>query len=201
MEVRQALADLAEVRGRLAGAQRFEGYSGWAAATSGMIAVLAGLVQAKLAPHPTAGQIGTYLMIWLVCLAAALAVNYGAILAWRMKHRSAYARAQMRTVGVTILPAIVVGGILTNALIAHDQGALLPGTWCAAYALGLFASRAMVPRGVVSVAILFCLASAVLLLVPHVDPLAWWVMPLTFGMGQILIGIIVRNDPEWNKLG
>jgi hypothetical protein len=200
MEVRQALADLAEVRGRLAGTQRFEGYSGWAAVTSGLTAVFAGLLQLKFAPHPDPAQYGVYLTIWFGCLAAGLAINYGAILAWRMKHRSAQAQAQMRTVGVTILPAIVVGGILTNALIAHGQFALLPGTWCAAYALGLFASRAMVPRGVTFVAVLFCAAAALLLLVPQTDPMAWWVMPITFGLGQVLIGVIVRNDPKWHRI-
>jgi hypothetical protein len=198
MEVRQAIADLAEVRGRLAGAQRFEGYSGWAAVTSGVAAIVAGLVQLRFAAHPAPAQHGEYLSIWLACLAAALAINYGAILAWRMRNSNAYARAQMRTVGITILPAIAAGGVLTTALVQHDLFYLLPGTWCAIYALGLFASRAMVPRNVTWVAVLFGIAAGVLLLAPAIDPLAWWVMPLTFGLGQIAIGAIVRRDPQWN---
>lgn len=198
MEVRQALADLAEVRGRLAGAQRFEGYSGWAAVTSGMAAVVAGLAQWKFAPHPQAAQHDLYLTIWLVCLLVALAINYGAILAWRLRNSNAYARAQMRTVGITILPAIAAGGVLTTALVQRDLFTLLPGTWCAVYALGLFASRAMVPRNVTWIAVLFGIAASALLLVPGIDPLAWWVMPLTFGFGQIAIGAIVRRDPQWN---
>ena len=51
----------------------------------------------------------------------------------------------MRTVGLTILPAIAAGGVITLALVLRGLFDLLPGMWCATYALGLFASRAMVP--------------------------------------------------------
>ncbi len=183
MEVRQALADLAEVRGRLATVQRFDGYSGPAAVASGVVAVAAGIVQALLAPEPvTLAARQTYLGIWLSCLGCALAINYGAILVWRARNRGPQAKIQIRTVGMSIVPAIAAGGVITVALVVRGLTDLLPGMWCATYALGLFASRAMVPRDVV------------LLLAPHIHPLAWWIMPATFGLGQIAIGTIVRLD-------
>ncbi len=199
MEVRQAMADLAEVRGRLATIQRFDGYSGTAAIASGAVAVAAGAVQFFLVPHPRgAAALETYLQIWLGCLGVALALNYGAILAWRARHRGLQAAAQMRTVGMSILPAIAAGGVITVALLARGLVYLLPGMWCATYALGLFASRSMVPRAVVAVAVAFGAIGTVLLLgplvSPAVDPLAWWVMPLAFGAGQIAIGWIVRGE-------
>jgi hypothetical protein len=70
----------------------------------------------------------------------------------------------------------------------------LPGMWCATYALGLFASRSMVPFKVVLVAVAFGAAGALLLLLPGINPLAWWIMPVVFGGGQIAIGAIVRAD-------
>jgi len=196
MEVRQALADLAEVRGRLATVQRFDGYSGTAAISSGLVAVAAGIVQALLVPQPrTLADHQTYLVIWLTCLGVALAINYGAILAWSLSHRDAQARVQFRTVGMSILPAIAAGGVVTAALVSRGLDGLLPGMWCASYALGLFASRAMVPKDVVYVAVAFGAYAAVLLLWP-IDPLAWWIMPLAFGVGQIAIGIIVRFEGD-----
>ena len=45
MDLQRAISDLAEVRGRLAHVQRFEGYSAPAAALSGFCAIAAGLVQ------------------------------------------------------------------------------------------------------------------------------------------------------------
>jgi hypothetical protein len=102
----------------------------------------------------------------------------------------------MRTVGLTILPAIAAGGVITLALVLRGLFDLLPGMWCATYALGLFASRAMVPREVVYVAIAFGAAATLLLLLPNIDPLAWWIMPAAFGLGQIAIGAIVRARPQ-----
>jgi hypothetical protein len=200
MEVRQALADLAEVRGRLATVQRFDGYSGPAAIASGVVAILAGIVQAVLAPEPdgpAARQ--TYLAIWLSCLGFALAINYGAILIWRANNRGAQAKVQIRTVGMSIVPALAAGGVITLALVMRGLIDLVPGMWCATYALGLFASRAMVPRDVVLVAAAFGAVATVLLVAPHIHPLAWWIMPLAFGLGQIAIGAIVRFEPAHER--
>jgi len=195
MEVRQALADLAEVRGRLATVQRFGGYSGTAAIASGLVAVLIGVVQALLVPEPaTAAQRHEYIALWLGCLSCALAINYGAILVWRAHNRGEQAAVQIRTVGMSIVPAVAAGGVITLALVLRGLDDLLPGMWCATYALGLFASRSMVPRDVVLVAVAFGAAAAVLLLAPHIQPLAWWIMPVAFGGGQIAIGTIVRSD-------
>jgi hypothetical protein len=199
MEVRQAIADLAEVRGRLATVQRFDGYSGTAAIGSGIFAIVAGLVQAVVAPQPQPQhlpQLHAYLTIWLTCLGFALAINYGAIVAWRVRNPGAQAGVQFRTVGMSIIPAIAAGGVITVALLSRGLYSLLPGMWCATYALGLFASRSLVPRDVVTVAVGFGAFATVLLLLPAINPLAWWIMPLAFGGGQIAIGVMVRTDPH-----
>src|ERR1700686_4995179 len=193
MQLRQAMADLAEVRGRLATVQRFNGYSAWAAIASGGVALLAGAVQYALIPHPAlAAERRTYLVLWLSCLAVALVINYGAILIWRARQRGHQADAQMRTVGMSILPAIAARAVITMSLVTRGLFELLPAMWCATYALGLFSSRAMVPRDVVYVAVAFGAFATVLLLVPSIDPLSWWVMPLAFGGGQIAIGALVQ---------
>ena len=44
------------------------------------------------------------------------------------------------------------------------------------------------------VAVAFGAVGAVLLLSTHIHPLAWWIMPTAFGLGQIAIGIIVLFD-------
>ncbi len=188
------MADLAEVRGRLANVQRFDGVSGTAAIASGVVALLAGAVQAATVPDPvSAGARQTYIAIWLTCLGLALAINYGAILAWRARNRGVQAGVQFRTVGMSILPAIAAGGVVTLALVQRGLDELLPGMWCATYALGLFASRRMVPANVVLVAVGFGAAATVLLLAP-LRPLVWWVMPAAFGFGQIAIGAVIRAD-------
>ena len=193
MDVEQAVADLAEVRLRLVTLQRFDGVSGQAAVASGVVAFIAGALQYLLIPLPlSAAGVSRYLAIWLGCLALALAINYGAILSWLAHERRLGARGQVRNVGKTILPAIVIGGVLTASLLGHRMASMLPGVWSMCYALGLFASKAMLPRSVVAVASGFTLFGAVLLLVPaSAHTLAWWVMPLLFGTGQIAIGVCI----------
>ena len=195
MEVSRALADLEEVRSRLAAVQRFRGLSGGAAIASGVAAVGAGLVQLSSAPHPeTAADGMRYVAIWSACLAASLAVNYGAILLWLAKNWTVRSRVQLKTVGMTILPSIVAGGLLTAAFVARDELGLLPGMWCLCYALGLIASRAMAPPGIGWVAALFAGSGAALLFAQGNNALAWWVMPATFGLGQLVVGVLVMRD-------
>lgn len=198
MEVERALADLAEVRDRLATCQQFRGYSGPAAAFSGVCAVVAGLVQFVLVPHPhSAAEISVYFAIWSVCLGVALIVNYGSLALWYAKTAGLQARSQTRTAGLTIVPAIVLGAVLSAALALHDMVGLLPGVWYACYAVGLFASRSMVPHAVVSAGVLFGLFGVALLLSPDPAlPLSWWVMPIGFGVIQIYIGFVLARDEE-----
>ena len=196
MEVERAIADLAEVRDRLASVQEFRGYSASAAALSGLMAVMAGGIQWMIAPAPqTPDAVGRYLEIWFVCLALALAINYGALLAWYVRIAGRHERSQTRTVGVAIIPAIALGAVLSLAMIAHGMPWLLPGIWYASYGIGLFSSRAMLPRGVILVASAFGIAGAALILTLDTSlPLRFWVMPLGFGFGQMFSGYRLSQD-------
>jgi hypothetical protein len=193
MELQRALSDLAEVRERLAQLQRFEGYSGPAAAASGAAAIVAALVQAKIAPMPsTPASFHAYLSIWLSCLAAALLLNYGAVTAWLVKHRAPGARSRFRTAAISIAPSIVLGGALSIALIDHAAFGLLPGTWFAFYAIGLFASRGAIPAATLAITLGFALLAVAFLVTPLAAvALEWWVMPIGFGLGQLGIGYCI----------
>lgn len=195
MDLERALLDIAEVRGRLAMTQRFKGYSAIAAMASGAFALVAGVVQALLVAHPTGvREDRLYFAIWLVCCAAAVLVNYGAIAHWFVNDASARDRWQTRTVGLSILPALLLGGALSFALIEADHARFLPGIWFGAYGVGLFASRTLVPRGVDLVAAAFLLGGIALLFAPAAIALSWWVPALGFGAGQIAIGVFVLRE-------
>jgi len=100
----------------------------------------------------------------------------------------------LQTAGMTILPSVVAGGAFTLALLARGEIGLLPGIWCSCYALGLLASRSMLPRGATRVALLFAETGGALLFAPGTNALSWWVMPATFGLGQIAIGAVIARD-------
>jgi hypothetical protein len=194
-ELERALLDIAEVRERLAMAQRFRGYSGAAAIASGVFAVAAGVLQAILVAFPRDNyDARVYASIWLVCGTAAFIVNYGSIAHWFVSDESARDRWQTRTVGLAILPAIVLGAAITLALIVRGDYSFLPGIWYGCYGVGLFASRTMLPRGVLPISAFFVAAGIALLFVPTALALQWWVLPIGFGLGQIAIGVFVSRD-------
>jgi hypothetical protein len=194
-DLERVLLDIAEVRERLAMTQRFRGYSGVAAAASGCFAVAAGVLQALLLPIPQgAHDERIYCAIWLVCGTAAAIVNYGAIAHWFVSDASARDRWQTRTVGLAIFPALALGAAITLALLDRGTFGYLPGVWYGCYGVGLFASRTMLPRGVLPIAAGFLAIGIGLLFAPPWLALAWWVLPIGFGFGQIGIGVLVAQD-------
>ena len=71
-------------------------------------------------------------------------------------------------------------------IVDHSAYALLPGTWFAFYAIGLFASRGVIPSSCNVVTVAFTLLAFVFLITPlERIALSWWVMPLGFGVGQL----------------
>lgn len=196
MEVQRALSDLAEVRDRLAHVQRFHGYSAFAAGASGLVAFVAAYLQLQVAAAPrTYDEQHAYIVIWLTCLAAALTLNYGAVVVWVLRNRGPRARSQFRSAALSIAPSIFLGGALSVALVDHAAYTLLPGTWFACYATGLFASRDMLPRRTMVAAAAFAALAGAFLLTPlEATALAWWVMPLGFGCGQLAIGYLIWRD-------
>jgi hypothetical protein len=196
VEVERALADLEEVRDRLASVQRFRGYSSRVAVASGAFAIAGGVVQGLLVPVPhSASDVRLYLIIWMSCLGAALAVYYGNLALWHSRKSGLGARAQTKTVSITILPALGLGAVLSVAAYLHGVPSLLPGVWYACYGLGLYASRNMVPPGVMPIAAAFWIVGAFLLLVPSATlPLTFWVMPAGFSVGQFAIGWLIARE-------
>jgi hypothetical protein len=194
-DLERALADIAEVRERLGHVQRFKGYSAFAAALSGGFAVVAGVLQRVLVPQVgTVHQGHLYFALWFSCCAAALLVNYGTIAHWYVNDASARDRWQTATVGLAIIPALLLGGTLSFAMLHSNLYAFLPGTWLGCYGVGLFASRTMVPRAVTPIAAGFLLGGAALLFVPASIALSWWILPLGFGCGQLAIGASILRD-------
>jgi hypothetical protein len=196
MELERALSDLAEVRDRLVRVQRFEGYSAAAAIASGIGALGAGYVQWKTVPLPhSSDALHRYVVIWMTCLAVALALNYGAVAVWVWKHRGPGAASGFRSAARSIAPSILLGGLLTVALIDRSAYSLLPGTWFAFYCLGLFASRDAIPRSTFPITLGFAALAALFLVSPlQAVALAWWVMPLGFGLGLIGVGALIWRE-------
>jgi hypothetical protein len=204
VELRDALSQIAEIRSRVAAAERFRGYRAGPVAVTGLIAVVAAAVQPLLVPNP-AERVAEYLWLWLTTAAVATAVAGSGI--W-LRHRCTTDRLTKELTWLAVgqfAPCLIAGAVATAVLLRHapQHAALLPGLWQMFFSLGVFASFRLLPRAVAAVGVVYLVAGAVNLSLaegPHAfSPLA---MGLPFGLGQSLTAAVLywnlertRHDP------
>ena len=198
MELRDALAQISEIRLRMARTEVFRGYRAAPACFSGILAVAVASVQATLIPD-VAAHVEVYVGLW-VGVAAVSALTAG--LTMRVHYRRSPAPLEKSTAWLAaeqFLPAVVVGGLLTFALLrfAPQSLWLLPALWQLLYSLALFASCRLLPRAVVGVAF-FYLVTGILCVVLASGEHAFspWAMGLPFGVGQLLAAAVLYLSLE-----
>ncbi len=204
MDLRDALSQIAEIRARVAAAERFRGYRAVPVAITGLLAVVAAAVQPLLLPTPTENVSG-YLWLWLTTAVVAAAVAGSGI---GLRHRRTADRLTKELTWLAVgqfAPCLFAGAITTVVLLRYgpQHAALLPGLWQVFFSLGVFASFRLLPRAAAAVGVVYLLAGAVNLSLadgPHAfAPLA---MGLPFGLGQLLTAAVLywnlertRHDP------
>src|SRR5262245_26995502 len=180
MELRQALAQVSEIRDHLALTQVFRGYRSVTVAFSGVVGLVAAVIQVARLPNPT-DRPAAYLTLWGGAAAVNLAVVGIGI--W-MRARPNYARRTAIFAIEQFLPSLVVGALLTLVVFqrATDVMWMLPGLWDLLFSLGIFASCRLLPRAV-SIAGAWYVVAGIM-------SLAWgqgeaalspWAMGITFG--------------------
>ena len=187
MELRDALTQIAEIRTRMAETERFRGYRAAPIALSGLIAVVAGLVQARMNLDP-AQNLSGYLTLWVSSAVIAAAIAGSGI--WLRFHGGIDRLAREMTwlaVG-QFAPCLGAGALVTLAIVkqAPEHAALLPGLWQVFFSLGVFASCRLLPKAIVLVGV-FYLAAGVYN-ITHADrssAFAPWAMAIPFCLGQL----------------
>ncbi len=116
MELRQALAQVSEIREHLARTEVFRGYRSATVAFTGLVGVTAAILQASLLPRPIE-RVDAYLALWFVAAAINLAVVGVEI--WCRARLAGMALARQTTMFAVgqFAPALVVGGLLTIAIV------------------------------------------------------------------------------------
>src|SRR3954469_22062023 len=198
MELRQALAQVSEIREHLARTQIFRGYRSVTVGFSGLVGLMAAAVQAFWLTQPTE-RLGAYLGLWFSAAAINLVVVGVEIWSRARIDRLALTRRTTIFAVEQFLPSLVVGGLLTVVIVQRASHSvwMLPGLWALLFSLGIFASCRLLPRAV-SIAGAWYLVGGVL-------ALAWgqgeyalspWIMGITFGMGQLLTAAILHTTLE-----
>ncbi len=142
---------------------------------------------------------------WLHVAAIAATLCFGEIAVRYALESRESERRKTRHALAQLLPSIAAGTLVTFTLCSGvlppgDAARLLPGLWALLYALGLFATRPLLPRQTGFVALGFLVAGAGLLFASggagaSGDP-SHWAMGLTFGLGQFGLASVLRASVE-----
>jgi hypothetical protein len=198
MELREALAQISEIRDQLARTETFEGYRSATVAASGLLALAAAGVQASWIPDPAA-RLSEYLTLWVAVAVVSVAITGIEMFARCRRAASETAARLTRMVVEQFLPSLVVGALLTVAIVvvAPETAWMLPGLWALVFGLGVFASARLFPRPVTWVAAWYLLSGiACLAAAKRLEPLSPWLMVATFGVGQLLAAAVVYLSVE-----
>jgi hypothetical protein len=188
MDLRDALAQISEIRQQVARSETFRGYKALPVAFSGLLAFAAGIYQAWLMPEP-AEDLTTYFRLWVGAALLALLVTGVAIL---LHCRQAISPLRRQTTLLALgqfTPCLVAGGLLL--FVFSNQAAqclyLLPGLWSMLFGLGVFASWRLLPGAIFWVGVFYVSAGCfVLAWAQGEHAFAPWAMAGPFGAGQLL---------------
>ena len=194
-ELRQALADINAIRTQVARETQFRGYGPRSIAASGVLAFVVASGQ-SLWGKPHESDASEFLFVWVIT--AALAAG---LCAWETFNRTqrvhcGFSRQMIQAAIEQILPALVVGLMLTVVLVQSAPQVLwmLPGLWGLAFSLGVFASCRFLPRPMFAVGLWYLAAGlACLTFESGARELSPWSVGVPFGVGQLLVAGVLKH--------
>ncbi len=193
MELNDALSQISEIRRHLARSEVFRGYR---SATTGFSAIVA-LAACAIHKLWLADGIDAFLWLWL-CAAALSLIVVGTEMFIRCQRSQSALQREMTMIAVEqFVPCMVAGGLLTYVMlhVAYHSLWMMPGLWAILFALGVFSSRRVLPRGTFVVGGWYLLCGLICLVIsPQQSVPSPWEMALCFGVGQLLAAFILY----WN---
>ena len=163
----------------------FTAVPGWGQVGVGATALVAALLAARQ-PTPE-----LWLATWLGEAVVALGIGGATMVRKAVAVNDPLLSAPGRRAGLSFLPPMVVGGLLTVALSRAGLWPALPGTWLLLYGTGFVTGGAFSVRIVPVMGVCFMTLGAVALL----GPAAWgnWLMAAGFGALHIVFGTLIAR--------
>jgi len=181
----RALDNLRYIRQTMERAGSFTAVPGWGQVGVGVTALVAALLAARQ-PTPE-----LWLATWLGEAVVALGIGGSTMVRKAFAVNDPLLSGPGRRAGLSFLPPMVVGGLLTVALFRAGLWHALPGTWLLLYGTGFVTGGAFSVRIVPVMGVCFMTVGAVALL----GPATWgnWLMAAGFGGLHIVFGTIIAR--------
>jgi hypothetical protein len=198
-DLNEALTEITAIRRQIVRTAEFRGYGPITVAMTGLVAIAAAEVQARLFPV-AAHDVVTYLTLWISTAAIAISlIGFEMVVRSRTIH-SSLAQEMILHAVEQLVPSGIAGVLVTAVLIkvAPEAVWMLPGLWQILFSLGVFASVRFLPRAVFAIALWYLFAGLVCLSLAATErTLSPWMMGLPFGIGQLLAAAIL----QWSEIG
>src|SRR5580704_6122239 len=194
----RALGDISSIRKQMARTTEFRGYGPATLAGTGLLALLAGVVQRIWVPTP-ANHISAYLSIWIST--AVLSATLAGVQMYTRTRRihSGLSNEMLRLAVEQFLPSVGAGLFLTIVVLHYVPAVswMLPGMWQIVFGLGVFSSCRFLPRPMNAAGAWYVLTGLGCIALGN-GAFSPWAMGLPFGIGQLLVAAILQLNASEN---
>ena len=192
-DLQRALGDIREIRKQVAGRTEFRGYGPFAMLGSGVLALVAALLQPVFVPEPAHMPVH-YLKLWFITAVAALVLSAVTVHTRTRRMHSGLSDEMIRMAAGQFVPALVAGFLLTLVIVFRVPHVvwMLPGLWQIVFSLGIFASCRSLPRAMLAPACWFLCTGIACISLGNTRALSPWSMGAPFVVGHILIAAVLR---------
>ena len=177
-----AVDDLRFIRSTMERAGAFTAVPGWGGVGMGVTALAAAFLAAF---QPTLGR---WLAVWLAAALLATAIGLWAMVRKARRLDVPLATGAGRKFALGLLPPILVGALLTMALLRAGVPTLVPAVWLLLYGTGIVAAGAFSVPVVPLQGLAFLILGMAALLVPEAGDL---LLGLGFGVVNVVFGVVI----------
>jgi hypothetical protein len=194
-ELNRALEQIGSIRRQVARNTEFRGYGPATLGATGMLAIAAAALQARLLPD-AGHRVPTYLGIWITtAVMSAALIGVHTYMRARRVH-SGMADEMLRIAVEQFLPSAAAGALITFVLVHYAPAELwmLPGLWQVTFSLGVFSSCRFLPRPMAAAGAWYLLTGLFCLSLADARAFSPWAMGIPYGAGQLLVAGILLYD-------
>lgn len=193
-DLEKALADLGDIRARLAAGDMFLGFGPAVMAVTGVMAFITALLQTAW-PGLFFTDNKTFLLCWVITATLAIGLIGTEMIARTRRLHGGMADAMLFQAVEHFLPAGFAGAAIAAVLyqFAPETLWILPGLWQVLLAVGLFVTTRFLPASIIWVAVWYLLAGITVLIVSaKSQALSPWAMGIPFYAGQLLLALLLK---------
>ena len=186
-QVRQAIAEVRELKDHIIERKRFRGYSGIARALGGLLAIVTAAILSS-SHYPRSAYL--HAPAWGALALAGFLINGTALLRWFLSDPEVGRDARRLIPVFYALPPFLVGCALTLSMLLHENYHYLFGVWMCCYGLTNLSQNQVLPSSIRVVGLFYIICGIVILTiwrVPFINP---WPMGIVFFIGELWGGTI-----------